>query len=58
MRYIERIRFEKQQEREAARLAANLIDRAVHPELWEPREIPAVWNHSDLESGDHERDGR
>jgi hypothetical protein len=48
----------KQQEREAERLAVNLIDRALNPDLWEPREIPAVWNHSDLEDGDNERDGK
>lgn len=55
MTQLTRQRREQQLKDIAERIAAALLDRALNPQLW-AEEIPAVWNHSDLESGDHARD--
>jgi len=54
MSWLQQERQRRQDERAAARLATELVDRALNPDMW--REIPAVWNHSDLEAGDSARD--
>lgn len=55
MNALERERFKKRQRDEAAQTAAALVDRALHPWLYQTEDIPAVWNHSDLETVDRNK---
>ena len=50
MNALDRERFYKHQRREAARLDADTADRLVNPWLYQSEDIPAVWNHSDLDT--------
>lgn len=56
MSWLQREHMEKQKRREAARIETDALDRELCPELYELREIPAVWNHSDLETIDRARE--
>lgn len=57
MTWLQRERIEKQKAREAARRETEAADRELNGYVWnEPREIPAVWNHSDLNTIDRARE--
>lgn len=56
MSWLQTTRIRKQQEREAARLEADAIDRQQNPWLYQTEELPAIWDRGDLWEGDHERD--
>ena len=58
MNALERERFYQRQQREAARLAAEAADRHVNPWLYQTEAIPAVWNHSDLETDARRDEGK